>query len=160
MSQDYFTSAAVAGQGIKAVHQRPFCANEDSIIVGRFDPATAWATFPKLELSPPHCHVAIILDVDSTEGLDDAPGKPWWGGNPTPAPNWMVVNTRPATPQRRPGGIHAVYALEVPVARLSAGSHAALALLGPYCGPVVSTTWARTQDITGIDYPKSRQSRP
>ena len=51
MSQDYFTSAAVAGQGIKAVHQRPFCANEDSHIVGRFDAATAWATFPKLELS-------------------------------------------------------------------------------------------------------------
>ena len=75
MSQDYFTSAAVAGQGIKAVHQRPFCANEDSHIVGRFDAATAWATFPKLELSPPHCHVAIILDIDSTEGLDDAPGE-------------------------------------------------------------------------------------
>ena len=120
MSQDYFTSAAVAGQGIKAVHQWPQCAGEDSIIVGSFDAATAWATFPKLQLQPPHCHVAIILDVDSTEGLDDAPGKPWWGGNPTPAPNWMVVNTRPATPQRRPGGIHAVYALEVPVARHNA----------------------------------------
>ena len=120
MSQDYFTPAAIAGQGIKAVHQRPFCANEDSHIVGRFDAETAWATFPKLELSPPHCHVAIILDIDSTEGLDDAPGKSWWGGNPTPAPNWMVVNTRPATPQRRAGGIHAVYALEVPVARHNA----------------------------------------
>ena len=106
--------------GIAAVHPYPFCANEDSHIVGRFDAQTAWADFPKLELQPPHCHVAIILDVDSTEDLDDAPGKPWWGGNPTPAPNWMVVNTRPATPQRRPGGIHAVYALEVPVARHNA----------------------------------------
>ena len=103
--------------GIAAVHQRPFCANEDSHIVGRFDAKTAWATFPKLELSPPHCHVAIILDIDSTEGLDDAPGKSWWGGNPTPAPNWMVVNTRPATPQRRAGGIHAVFSIETPVAR-------------------------------------------
>ena len=117
MSQSHYTPLAIAGQGIKAVHQRPFCANEDSHIVGRFDAATAWATFPKLELSPPHCHVAIILDVDSTEGLDDAPGKSWWGGNPTPAPNWMVVNTRPRSATRRPGGIHAVYALEVPVAR-------------------------------------------
>ena len=112
MSQTYYTPLAIAGQGIKAVHQRPFCANEDSQIVGRFDAATAWATYPKLELSPPHCHVAIILDIDSTEGLDDAPGKSWWGGNPTPAPNWMVVNSRAKTPTRRPGGIHAVYALE------------------------------------------------
>ena len=103
--------------GIAAVHPRPFCANEDSHIVGRFDAKTAWATFPKLELSPPHCHVAIILDIDSTEGLDDAPGKSWWGGNPHPAPSWMVVNTRPATPQRRAGGIHAVYSIETPVAR-------------------------------------------
>ena len=117
MSRDYYRPQAVARQGLQAVHQRPFCANEDSHIVGRFDAATAWATFPKLELSPPHCHVAIILDIDSTEGLDDAPGKSWWGGNPTPAPNWMVVNTRPATPQRRAGGIHAVFSIETPVAR-------------------------------------------
>ena len=117
MSPKYFRPSEVHRQGLQAVHQRPFCANEDSRIVGRFDAETAWATFPKLELSPPHCHVAIVLDIDSTEGLDDAPGKSWWGGNPTPAPNWMVINTRPATPQRRAGGIHAVYALEVPVAR-------------------------------------------
>ena len=117
MSRDYYRPQAVARQGLQAVHQRPFCANEDSHIVGRFDAETAWATFPKLELSPPHCHVAIILDIDSTEGLDDAPGKSWWGGNPTPAPNWMVVNTRPATPQRRAGGIHAVFSIETPVAR-------------------------------------------
>ena len=117
MSRDYYRPQAVARQGLQAVHQRPFCANEDSHIVGRFDAKTAWATFPKLELSPPHCHVAIILDIDSTEGLDDAPGKSWWGGNPTPAPNWMVVNTRPATPQRRAGGIHAVFSIETPVAR-------------------------------------------
>ena len=93
------------------------CANEDSIIVGRFDSAYAFANFPKIELQPPHCHVAIILDCDSIEDLDDAPSKPWWGGNPHPAPNWMVVNTRPATPQRRAGGIHAVYSIETPVAR-------------------------------------------
>ena len=103
--------------GIAAVHKWPLCANEDSHIVGRFDSAYAFANFPKLELQPPHAYVSIILDCDSTEGLDDAPGKPWWGGNPTPTPSWMVVNTRPGTPERRPGGIHAVYALEVPIAR-------------------------------------------
>ena len=117
MSQTHYTPQAVSEHGIAAVHQRPFCANEDSHIVGRFDAETAWATFPKLELQPPHAYAAILLDIDSTEGLDDAPGKSWWGGNPTPAPNWMVVNTRPGTPERRPGGIHLVYALEVPVAR-------------------------------------------
>ena len=118
MSRTYYNiPQELREHGIAAVHPRPFCANEDSHIVGRFDAQTAWATFPKLELSPPLCHVAIILDIDSTESLDDAPGKSWWGGNPTPAPNWMVINTRPRSATRRPGGIHAVYALEVPVAR-------------------------------------------
>ena len=115
--------------GIAAVHPRPFCANEDSIIVGRFDSAYAFANFPKLELQPPHVYASIILDCDSTEGLDDAPGKPWWGGNPTPAPSWMVVNTRPATPQRRAGGVHAVYSIETPVARHDASRMAPLAFL-------------------------------
>ena len=115
--------------GIAAVHPRPFCANEDSIIVGRFDSAYAFANFPKLELQPPHVYASIILDCDSTEGLDDAPGKPWWGGNPTPAPSWMVVNTRPATPLRRAGGFHAVYSIETPVARHDASRLAPLAFL-------------------------------
>ena len=115
--------------GLAAVHPYPLCANEDSHIVGRFDAETAWETFPKLELQPPHVYASIILDCDSLDGLDDAPGKPWWGGNPTPAPSWMVVNTRPGTPERRPGGIHAVYALEVPVARLSEASTLPLAYL-------------------------------
>ena len=97
--------------------------------MGRFDAEYAWANFPKLELQPPHAYASIILDVDSTEGLDDAPGKPWWGGNPTPAPSWMVVNTRPATPTRRAGGIHAVYALEVPIGRTDAAHRLPLAYL-------------------------------
>ena len=41
----------------------------------------------------------------------------------------MVLNTRPGTPERRPGGIHAVYALEVPVARLSEAHSLPLAYL-------------------------------
>ena len=88
--------------------------------MGRFDAPYAYANFPKLELQPPHAYASIILDCDSTEGLDDAPGKPWWGGTPTPAPSWMVVNTRPRSATRRAGGIHAVYALEVPVGRTDA----------------------------------------
>ena len=115
--------------GIAAVHPYPQCANEDSHIVGRFDSANAFANFPKIELQPPHVYASIILDCDSTEGLDDTPSKPWWGGNPTPAPSWMVINTRPGTPERRPGGIHAVYALEVPVARLSEAHRLPLAYL-------------------------------
>ena len=55
--------------------------------------------------------------------------SPWWGGNPTPAPSWMVINTRPGTPERRPGGIHAVYALEVPVGRTDAAHTLPLAYL-------------------------------
>ena len=115
--------------GIAAVHPYPSCANEDSHIVGQFDSAFAFANFPKLELNPPHVYASIILDCDSTEGLDDAPSKPWWGGNPTPAPSWMVINTRPGTPKRRPGGIHCVYALEVPVARTDAAHKLPLAYL-------------------------------
>ena len=120
MPGTYYIPQAVAEQGIKAVHPYPACAGEDSIIVGSFDSAFAYANFPKLELNPPHAYAAIILDVDSTEGLDDSPGKPWWGGNPKPAPSWIVVNTRPRSTTRRAGGLHVVYALEVPVARTDA----------------------------------------
>ena len=129
MSHTYFTPQAVSEQGIKAVHQRPFCAGEDSHIVGRFDAPYAYANFPKLELNPAHAYAAIILDCDSTEGLDDAPGKPWWGGTPTPAPSWMVVNTRPRSTTRRAGGIHCVYALEVPVGHTDAAHTLPLAYL-------------------------------
>ena len=129
LPDNYNIPQELSEHGIAAVHPRPFCANEDSIIVGRFDSAYAYANFPKLELQPPHAYASIILDCDATKGLDDAPSKPWWGGNPHPAPSWMVVNTRPATAQRRAGGIHCVYALEVPVARHNASRMAPLAFL-------------------------------
>ena len=118
MSQIYFTPHEVAEQGISAVHQRPYCAGEDSHILGRFDSEYAYATFPKLELQPPHAYAAIILDCDSDsiERLE-APGQSWWGSSPTPTPSWMVINERPRSATRRAGGIHCVYALEVPVAR-------------------------------------------
>ena len=111
MPETYYIPPEVAEQGIKAVHQRPFCANEDNHILGRFDSEYAYANFPKLELNPPHAYAAIILDVDhpSDEG--------WPSGTPAPAPSWLIVNTRPRTATRRAGGIHCVYALEIPVAR-------------------------------------------
>ena len=123
MSLSYYTPQAVAEQGIKAVHQRPFCANEDSQIVGRFDAKTAWATFPKLELQPPHAYAAIILDIDSPKEMS------WLDGHHPASPSWLVVNTRPRSATRRPGGIHAVYALEVPVARHDAANRLPLAYL-------------------------------
>ena len=115
--------------GLAAVHPRPFCANEDSHFVGRFDSAYAFANFPKLELQPPHIYASIILDCDSTEGLDDAPGKPWWGGNPTPPPSWMVLNTRPRDSRETPWGPPRCLALEVPVARHDAAHTLPLAFL-------------------------------
>ena len=129
MPETYYTPQAVAEQGISSVHQWPYCSLEDSHILGRFDSEYAWATFPKLELNPPHAYVSIILDCDSIAGLDDAPGKPWWGGNPTPTPSWMVINERPRSTTRRAGGIHCVYALEVPVARHNAAHTLPLAYL-------------------------------
>ena len=129
MPEPYYIPQAIAQQGVKAVHQWPQCAGEDSIIVGSFDSNYAYANFPKLELHPPHAYAAIILDCDSTKDLDDAPGKPWWGGTPTPTPSWMVINERPRSATRRAGGIHCVFALEVPIARHDAAHTLPLAYL-------------------------------
>jgi hypothetical protein len=96
----YYIPELIAEQGVKAVHPYPFCANEDSHIVGRFNSEYAYANFPKLELNPPHAYAAIILDVDHPSDSG------WPGGTPTPAPSWLVVNTRPRTATRRAGGIH------------------------------------------------------
>ena len=123
MPETYYIPPEVAGQGIKAVHPYPSCANEDSIIVGQFDSNFAFANFPKLELNPPHAYAAIILDVDHPSDSG------WPGGTPTPTPSWLVVNTRPKTATRRAGGIHAVYALEIPVARHNAAHTAPLSYL-------------------------------
>ena len=43
--------------------------------------------------------------------------------------SWLVVNTRPRTPTRRAGGIHCVFALEVPIARHNAAHTAPLSYL-------------------------------
>ena len=123
MPETYYIPPEVAEQGIKSIHQRPFCANEDSIIVGRFNSEYAYANFPKLELNPPHAYAAIILDVDHPSDSG------WPGGTPTPAPSWLVLNTRPRSATRRAGGIHCVFALEVPIARHNAAHTAPLSYL-------------------------------
>ena len=123
MPKTYYIPPEVAEQGIKSIHQRPFCANEDSIIVGRFNSEYAYANFPKLELNPPHAYAAIILDVDHPSDSG------WPGGTPTPAPSWLVLNTRAETPTRRAGGLHVVYGLELPVARHNAAHTAPLSFL-------------------------------
>ena len=123
MEPTNYIPQAVSEQGIQAVHQRPLCANEDSHIVGRFDSEYAWANFPKLELQPAHAYAAIVLDVDHpTE-------SGWPGGKPFIPPSWMVLNTRARTATRRPGGLHVVYALEVPIARHDAARALPLSFL-------------------------------
>ena len=88
MPETNYIPPEVAEQGIKAVHPYPFCAGEDSHILRRFNSEYAYATFPKLELQPPHAYASIILDCDSDsiERLE-APGKAWWGGTPAPVPS-------------------------------------------------------------------------
>ena len=144
MPETNYIPPEVAEQGIKAIHQRPFCAGEDSHILGRFNSEYAYATFPKLELQPPHAYASIILDCDSDsiERLE-APGKAWWGGTPAPVPSWLVVNTRPRTPTRRAGGIHCVFALELP---------------GPCCGQVGAPPRGRPR-VHRLDHPESHQPR-
>ena len=123
MSRTYYIPPEVAGQGIKAVHPYPFCANEDSHIVGQFDSEYAYANFPKIQLNPEHLYAAIILDCDT-------PSESGWpGGTPDPAPSWLVVNTRPRSATRRAGGLHVVYSIETPIARHNAARMAPLAYL-------------------------------
>ena len=77
-------------------HPYPFVANEDNHILGRFDSEYAYANFPKIQLNPEHLYAAIILDVDHPSDSG------WPGGTPTPAPSWLVLNTRgqdPHTPR-------------------------------------------------------------
>ena len=123
LPETYYIPQAIAEQGVSAVHPYPFCAGEDSHILGRFDSEYAYANFPKLELNPPHAYAAIILDVDNPSDAG------WPSGTPTPVPSWLVINTRPRTATSRAGGIHCVFALEVPIARHNAAYTAPLSYL-------------------------------
>ena len=159
MPETYYIPPEVAEQGIKAVHPYPFCAGEDSHILGRFNSKYAYATFPKLELQPPHAYASIILDYDSDSIKRlEAPGKAWWGGTPAPVPSWLVVNTRPRTPTRRAGGIHCVFALESTRRTPQRGSHGTLELPGPCCGQVGAPPRGRPR-VHRLDHPESYQPR-
>ena len=153
MQPTYYTPHEIAGQGVKAVHQRPFVANEDSHIIGRFDSEYAYANFPKIQLNPEHLYAAIILDVDHPSDSG------WPGGTPTPTPSWLVVNTRPKTATRRAGGLHVVYALEITRSTAQRGSHGALELPGPRCGQVGAPPGGRPR-VHRLDHTESHQPRP
>lgn len=148
-----FTPPEIAGQGVKAVHPYPFVANEDSHILGRFDSEYAYANFPKIQLNPPHLYAAIILDVDH-------PSESGWpGGTPTPTPSWLVLNTRAKTPTRRAGGLHIVYALEVPVARHNAAHTAPLSYLAHVADRLAHHPGGRPR-VHRLDHTESHQPRP
>ena len=140
MQHTDFTPPEIAGQGVKAVHQNPYCANEDNHILGRFDSEYAYANFPKIQLNPEHLYAAIILDVDHPSDSG------WPGGTPTPTPSWLIVNTRPKTATRRAGGIHAVLTPWGSTrSTAQRRSHAAPGLPGPRCGQVGAPPWGPTQ---------------
>ena len=100
----------LAQSGLQSLHHYPHVAGEDSIIVGRRRASEAWATFPKLQVNPENSVSVLVVDVDK-------PDHRWDGGQFPIAPNWIVVNTRAATKQKRAGGLHAAYCLEDPVTK-------------------------------------------
>ena len=96
--------------GLQAVHQRPFVANEDKVIVGRRGVIEAWGAWHRLEINPPHAYAALLFDVDhpAQRGWVD---PPWYGhGLPKILPSWVVHNFHN-------GHMHVGYALDLPVAR-------------------------------------------
>ena len=71
-----------------------------------------------------------MINWSNCPEVESVPGKSWWGGTPTPAPSWMVINERPRSATRRAGGVHLVFsALQIPVARHNAAHTLPLAYL-------------------------------
>ena len=89
------------GLGLKAVHQRPYVAGADKVIVGRRGVIEAWAEWHRIEVNPPHVYAALLFDVDN-------PSEEGWYG--LVLPSWIVQNTFN-------GHMHLGYALETPVGR-------------------------------------------
>ena len=90
--------------GIQSIHPYPLVLDDQKRPRGRRPAAVAWDTFPRVELQPPNCYAAIILDVDE-------PNKDGWPyGKPAILPTWIVqaLDT---------GKMHVLYALETPVHR-------------------------------------------
>ena len=89
--------------GLQSVHQRPYVAGADKVIVKRMGVVDAWENWHRLELNPPHAYAAILLDVDK-------PSEQGWRGLPNIWPSWLVLN-------EKNGHSHLGYALAAPVAR-------------------------------------------
>ena len=90
--------------GIQSIHPYPLVLDDEKRPRGRRPAAVAWDTFPRVELQPPNCYAAIILDVD--EPTDEG----WPYGKPAILPTWIVQ-------ARDTGKMHVLYALETPVHR-------------------------------------------
>ena len=74
--------------GLQAVHQRPYVAGADKIILPtRKAVEDAWENWHRLELNPPHAYAAILIDVDE-------PSEQGWRGLPNIWPSWLVLNER------------------------------------------------------------------
>ena len=96
-----FIPHLLAERGLAEVHQYPLCLDGQKRAVGRRPAAEAWADYPRIELQPPNCYAAILLDVD------DPREAGWPGGKPAILPTWIV--------QADTGKMHVGYALETPV---------------------------------------------
>ena len=76
----------VSETGLQQVHQRPYVAGDDKIIVGRRGVIEAWSDWHRLEINPPHAYAALLFDVDN-------PSDVGWAGKPKVPPSWIVQNT-------------------------------------------------------------------
>ena len=91
----------LAERGLAEVHPYPLVLDDDKHARGRRPAAEAWGTYPRIELQPPNCYSAILLDVDEPRQAG------WPGGKPSILPTWLVM--------AESGRMHLGYALELPV---------------------------------------------
>ena len=164
----------VSETGLQQVHQRPYVAGDDKIIVGRRGMIDAWRDWHRLEINPPHAYAALLFDVDN-------PSVVGWAGKPKVPPSWIVQNTVN-------GHMHLGYALENPVGRHDAAGmkpqrYAAyvadrLSLYlgadpgyrglihrnpvnpGPNCIVWLSQLWLRTHTLHGLDQAIPKDVQP
>ena len=103
----FFVPPELANAGIESVHPYPLVMDSDKNPRGRRPAQVAWRNFPRVELQPPHCYAAILLDIDDVEHLSELR---WPGGKPAIPATWIVqaLDT---------GKMHLGYALETPVHR-------------------------------------------
>ena len=60
----FFVPPALAERGVNSVHPYPLVMDLEKTPKGRRPAPVAWREFPRVELQPPNCYAAILLDVD------------------------------------------------------------------------------------------------